>query len=106
MNFDLIYILGRLVITSLTYDSVSSSLICMSSGGPVTTVTWTHNGVLIGQDGVTFEESQRVVMTSAVYHNVLRLRRTNETENVGIYRCTVGNNRGNTTSMELNVQGD
>ena len=77
----------------------------MSSGGPVTTVTWTHNGVPIGQDGVTFEENQRVVMTSAVYHNVLKLQRTNETENMGIYRCTVGNNRGNITSI-LNVQGD
>ena len=88
--------------TELRYDTLTTSLLCSTSGGPVTTVTWTQDDVVLrGEDVVS---GQNLEVLNVVYHNTLELRRGREEENVGVYQCSVSNSRGS-TSLQLTVEG-
>ena len=61
-------------ITDLIYNSTSSMAIltCISSGGPVDSVTWMRNGATITANSSIFTQSQIIInATSATYHNIL-----------------------------------
>ena len=91
------------VVTDLTFDPATNTLLCISTSGPATTVVWSQDGVTLQDDLNFIETSQRIVSSELdLYFNTLRLSRSNETQNVGIYRCHVINNRGN-DSIELTV---
>ena len=70
-----LYILtGFPVITDLIYNSTSSmaSLTCISSGGPVDSVTWMRNGATITANSSIFTQSQIITnAASSTYHNIL-----------------------------------
>ena len=75
----------------------------MSSGGPATTVSWTHNGQQIEADSALFLQTQIVTQTSsATYLNNLAFR-TNEI--AGNYSCTVSNARGSMSSTSIELHG-
>ena len=98
------------MVTELSYDTESTRLVCLTSGGPVTNVTWTQDGNVLAADGdtTTITTHQQLLDTSggvALYRNVLQLSRDMESDNVGVYRCQVGNSRGS-TSRDLNVAGE
>ena len=60
------------VITDLIYNSTSNRLICISSGGPVDSVTWMRNGATITANSSIFTQSQIITnATFATYHNIL-----------------------------------
>ena len=81
---------------SLSYDPTSHTLTCVSSGGPVNTVTWTRNGADISSSPYQLRQSLENGTTST-YHNLLTIN------NSGIYTCTVKNGRGMaSSSLNLN----
>ena len=76
------------------------SLICTSTGGPPTTVSWRKDGVPV--DTSLFQLSQRVIETeTAIYENILS---SSDIANfVGNFTCSVVNNRGmRESTAELN----
>ena len=78
---------------------------CLSKGGPATTVTWSLNNDAISTDGQNYETSQTIVdTTSALYEN--RLRIIDKTSAMaGVYRCVISNPMGSLYT-ELDIQGN
>ena len=78
----------------MTYESSTQTLVCTSSGGPATTVTWSLNGSPIMVDGSTYQTSQIITDTAtATYQNTLTLVAKSASLS-GTYTCSVGNTRG------------
>ena len=78
-------------ISGMTFDSVSRTLTCTSSGGPATAVTWRRN-CLVLQNSSDFVQNQVVTKTAlATYENTLRVNGANID---GVYTCSVKNSRG------------
>ena len=87
---------GKLSVISLEYIRAEHGshleLICTSTGGPPTTVTWRKNGQPLIVDGTIYEQSQRIIdPTTATYQNVLS---SNAANLVGSFTCIVSNARG------------
>ena len=81
-------------------DRNATTLTCISTGGPPTSVTWRKNGIFV-KDTV-FEQSQQVVNTeNATYENLLF---SNNIANfVGAFTCEVSNAKGRAVEIvELN----
>ncbi len=75
-------------VSSLTYDSESGLLICESTNGPATTVTWNRNGI-------EYQQSQRIIdKIDATYHNILSINSTEISLHEGLFSCHVRNQRG------------
>ena len=79
-------------IVRLLYDPSAATLICTSTGGPATIVTWRKNGAVVDVDGATYHQSQRVLNTrTATYENTLTS--SADANFVGNFICTVSNSR-------------
>ena len=88
-------------ITSVQFDRNSTTLTCISTGGPPTIVTWKMNGLLVNASA-PYEQSQRLLdAESATYENVLY---SYDVANfVGSFTCEISNVRGTVDrTMELN----
>lgn len=72
----------------LKLERDNTEVVCISTGGPPTTVTWVRNGVPL--DDSLYEQSQRILnTTTATYANVLHsLKRENL---VGMFTCNISN---------------
>ena len=83
--------------SELTAEPPRFTLTCISTGGPVTTVTWTR-------DSTTVTEGTETVLddpVAAQYTHTL-----NVSGRVGgLYTCTVANSIPSTANMELNIRG-
>ena len=88
---------------SLTVDSDLNgaspqfTLTCISTGGPATTVTWTRDSVTVTEgtetvldDPVTAQYTHTLTVTGSL---------------IGIYTCTVANNKPSNDSADFTVQG-
>ena len=83
--------------SDLNGDSPQFTLICISTGGPATTVTWTRNSVNI--TGITETVLDDPVI--AQYTHTLTV-----TERLGgLYMCNVTNNKPSQALATLNVEG-
>ena len=73
----------------------------MSSGGPVTTITWHKNSQLLSIDDTKYTQVQKIISTEmATYLSILIAR--NIADLVGNFTCTVMNERGHASkSMVL-----
>ena len=85
-------------ITNLTYNDQSRNLICTSTGGPATTVTWRRDGVVITLSA-TYQQTKRVGdPVAGTYQTVLTIDSSLDKDSiVGTYSCTVENDRGNSS---------
>ena len=88
------FIIGRLTISDISYDSALQTVICTSTGGPVTSVTWSRDNVPIDiTDRTTYQHSQVVTDTStATYQS--RLWINSAADLYGVYVCSVSNSAG------------
>ena len=79
------------------------SIICMSAGGPVTTVTWRMNSQQLMINDTRYQQNQIIIdADNAVYNNILY---SEDNRNfVGIFTCTVQNVRGS-DSMTISTNG-
>ena len=72
-------------------------LTCITTGGPATTVTWTRDSVTITEGTET-----HYIEDDGSYGNILTV-----TERlVGLYTCTVANDRPSNDSATITVQGN
>ena len=91
--------------------SVSSSyenytLVCISTGGPVTSITWAKENTSIPSSSSTYLQSQMIVnISDATYHNVLIINSSDVRDYSGTYRCIVRNSMGNSTEP-LSINGE
>ena len=79
----------------VTFDSVTMTLTCISTGGPATTVTWTR-------DSITVTEGNETVLnnaTTAQYTHTLTVTTGGE------YTCNVSNNKPSSDSANITVPG-
>ena len=91
---------GSPVVSSLTYNTTSGVVTCISIGGPATTVTWSRSGL-------TYQQSKIVVDTvNATYHNLLSITSSQISDYTGIFTCTVNNSRGSDISSTAEFKGN
>ena len=92
--FNYIYA-GTPIVTGLAFDDQSRTLTCTSTGGPVTTVTWRRDEVVITLNA-THQQTKRLVdPVNGTYQTVLTIGSSvGWSDIVGTYNCTVENVRG------------
>ena len=85
------------VLSDLNGPSPQFTLTCISTGGPATTVTWTRDSTTVTEgtetvldDPVTAQYTHTLTVTGRV---------------LGIYTCTVTNNKPSSASPSLALQG-
>ena len=82
-----------------------SELVCTSTGGPATTVTWSINDQLLIINETTYQQSKRITNTmNATFNNVLHIANDNITNYIAKFECLVMNSRGN-DSESFNPEG-
>ena len=80
----------------VTFDSDQLTLTCISTGGPVTTVTWTRDST------TTVTEGTETVLDdpeTAQYTHTLTVT------SAGEYTCTVENNKPSSDSATITIPG-
>ena len=98
--------IGHVTNVSVQYDRTSQTIICTSTGGPATDVTWSKDNINIRFTimGHLYEHSQIIInTTSATYENRLRIV-DKSSEAAGNYTCQVTNSRGGING-NLYIQG-
>ena len=86
--------------SDLNGASPQFTLTCISTGGPVTTVTWTRDpGPVMGDEMSVFDTS--TAATTAQYTHTL----TVTGRLGGLYTCTVYNDKPSAKSASFTVQG-
>ena len=89
----------RLTVDSdLNGDSPQFTLTCISTGGPATTVTWTR-------DSTTVTEGTETVLDDPVTAQYTHTLTVTTGGVVGVYTCTVANNKPSNDSGNITVQG-
>ena len=85
------------VVSDLNGASPQFTLTCISTGGPATTVTWTRDSVTVTtgtetvlDDPLTAQYTHTLTVTGLL---------------LGLYTCTVANNKPSTASASISVQG-
>ena len=90
------------------YNRTSQTIICTSTGGPATHVSWYKDDAQINMasnEGGIYEHSQIITDTvSATYKNRLRIV-DKSSETAGTYTCEVRNPRGS-RNESLCIQGE
>ena len=81
----------------MTFDPDQLTLTCISTGGPVTTVTWTRDSTTVTQGTQTVLNDP---VTAQYTHTLTVTGRLG-----GLYRCTVSNNKPSMVSKTLTVRG-
>ena len=98
---------GQIIITSLGYNKMTQTIICISTGGPATHVVWSKDDINIrtASNKDLYEHSQIIInTTSATYENRLRIV-DKSSEAAGTYTCEVTNTRGG-IKESLYIQGN
>ena len=81
------------------------TLICNSTGGPASNVTWMRNQTYLESDGTMYQQSQTIINTqSAEYSTMLTLPATNIEDFDATYQCIVKNSRGS-GNASLKLEG-
>ena len=102
---------GNLEVNSMTLTSELNStltlvftLICTSTGGPATSVTWMRNGEVLLNDNSTYNITSQILIdaVTATYNHTLTVTGSL----VGEYECNVSNNKPSSASRSLRVVGE
>ena len=87
--------------SELNAPSPTFTVICTSTGGPATTVSWTSNSSAVTEDRIHSITSQITNTTTATYTHTLTVTRWL----VGEYECNVSNNKPSSSSGVVAVVG-
>ena len=101
-----ITVTGNVTNVSVEYDRTSGIIICTSTGGPATDVTWSKDNITIRLTVRGLYEHAQIIIntTSATYENRLRIV-DKSSEAAGTYTCGVTNPRGSMNGS-LYIQGN
>ena len=95
-----LYALGLPVIKSISYNTTTGILTCISIGGPVTNLTWNRSGG-------SYSQSKLIVdAVNATYHNLLYISGNTLSDYIGIFTCTVSNSRGSVSKSSNDYKGN
>lgn len=84
---------GTAAALRMFFNNTLATFDCISYAGPVTTVTWWKNGVVISLNA-TYQQSKVLLnATSGIYRITLNVTAEPD-EIVGHYSCSVNNSRG------------
>ena len=101
------YTTGYVTISSIVYDRTTQTIICTSTGGPATDVSWSKDNMKIGTVSNArdqYEHSQVIVSTAnATYENRLTII-NKSSKAAGTYACEIENHRGS-INESLYIQG-
>ena len=90
-------------IMGLTFDPITMTLTCISTGSPATIVTWIREGEELTTNGTVYTATQAVTnRRESTYENVLTIA-TIDATTVGTYSCSVENTLGTSQLMEVEV---
>ena len=93
---------GKPIVAGLTFDDESRTLICNSTGGPATTVTWRRDGVVLTLSATHHQTKNIVDNATSTYHIVLTINSSvGWSDIVGTYNCTVENDRGKSSKTVI-----
>ena len=85
------------VVSDLNGASPQFTLTCISTGGPATTVTWTRDsGEIVGDTETVLDNP----VTARYTHTLNVTGRL-----VGLYTCTVTNNKPSNDSANITIEG-
>ena len=102
-----LHIIGSVTNVLVKYNRIHQTIICTSTGGPATDVTWYKDKTqtIIPNEGGAYSYSQIITnITNATYENRLRIV-DKSSEAAGNYTCQVINSRGSVNSS-LYIQGN
>ena len=101
------YTTGYVAIASIMYDKTTQTIVCTSTGGPATDVSWSKDNVKISTANARdqYEFSQVITSTTnAIYENrLIVIDKSSKT--AGTYTCEVENHRGS-RNESLYIQGN
>ena len=87
------------------FKAKAQSLVCASSDGPATNVTWKRNGASLPMQGSTYTQFQQITDTvNSIYINTLKIRGVGPSNVAGNYSCLISNLRGN-DEQDLEIKG-
>ena len=103
---------GVVRVKDLILDESEQALLCISTGGPPTTVHWMKDGQPLNSDGATYKQRQIIAnansstyITTLLIHPVDRV----QTKVIGTYTCRVSNSRvispGKNQQKDFEIQG-
>ena len=97
--------LGSLSSDELTFDPSSHTVSCVSSGGPVNTVTWSRNGDPITSSTSPYQLSQNTLMSgvTSTFLHTLTITGGDAEDYNGKFSCTVSNSRGPAPVQSLDI---
>ena len=98
---------GYITNVLVKYDRIHQTIVCTSTGGPATDVTWYKDNahIMTFNEGGTYNYSQIIINTiSATYENRLRIV-DKSSEAAGNYTCQVTNPR-ESVNGSLYIQGN
>ena len=88
------------------FEANAQSLICISTDGPATYVTWKNNGVSLPTQGIMYTQVRQITnMTKSIYTNTLQIRGVDPSTVAGNYSCLVSNLRGY-DEQNLEIKGE
>ena len=103
---------GIVRVKELILDESEQALLCISTGGPPTTVQWMKDGQPLNNDGATYKQrkiianaSSSTYITTLLIHPVDR----DQTKVIGTYTCRISNSRvtspGKNQQKDFEIQG-
>ena len=103
---------GVVHVKDLILDESEQALLCISIGGPPTTVYWMKDSQPLNIDGPTYKQRQIIANASnSTYITTLFIHPVNhdQTKVIGNYTCKVSNSRvispGKNQQMDFEIQG-
>ena len=89
------------------FEANEQSLICISTDGPATSVTWKRNGIRLSMQGTVYTQIQDITnMTESTYISTLKIRGVVPSEVAGNYSCSITNLRGSDDEQNLEIKGE
>ena len=87
------------MILSANYDHGNHVLVCTSTNGPATKVSWMKHGQPVDIDETNYQQTQRLIFTvNSTYETRLHIPEVDiSILNLDMYECLVKNSRGNDT---------
>ena len=88
------------------FEANTQSLICVSTDGPASNITWRRNEERLSTQKITYTQVQEITnMSESTYINTLTIRGVAPSEVAGNYSCLISNLRGSAEEHNLEIKG-
>lgn len=98
---------GDVHVHELVYEKDAQTLSCKSTGGPISTLTWQYNNLILNETDSRYDFTQQLLQSNNTTYNIINNLRIidKSEEDSGIYTCTIVNDQGmDTSSIQISGQ--